>query len=278
VLAAAWPADSPVTVLSVNAGAEGGAVRTVLDVLGDRAADHRDLEAEKVSEGILAEANLGYGAIALGASDVQEAGHLLSPVLDELLMRSPLPLVIVRKARKLGRRLPPAFAKVLVPVTGSPSSRAGQEVACNMALSLGSRVIVAHVVTRTDSSPGGLVASLDGARPDGETAPRDLGVSQGAAQVVLRGAWDMAMEVGVEPEVVVRHGRSPGDELLATAAATQSDIVVVGTSVRHVDGRPFLGHTVEQILTQCDATVVVVALPEQTSRIASAMAEAAGAA
>jgi Kef-type K+ transport system membrane component KefB/nucleotide-binding universal stress UspA family protein len=277
VLAAAWPEDSAVTVLSVNAGPGGGDVGTVLDVLGDRAVDHRDLEAVDVAEGVLAEANLGYGAIALGASDEQDPGHLLSAVLDELLMRSPLPLVIVRKARKLDRRLPAAFEKVLVPVTGSPSSRAGQEVACNMALALGSRVVLAHVVTRTDSRPTATVEAREPSSSEGEAAPRDLRVSEGAAQVVLRGAWDMATEIGVEPEVVVRHGHSAGDELLATAAETGADILVVGTSVRHVDGRPFLGHTVEQVLTHSDATVVVVALPEQTSRLASAMAEAAGA-
>lgn len=271
VLAAAWPRESEVTVLTIGESASGSPVQTILDVLADRAVDHRNLPEGGVTEQILAEANLGYGAIALGASDQDGDSHLLSPVLDELLMRSPLPLLIVRPARGLDRRLPGAFTKVLVPVTGSPSSRAGQEVACNMASSLGTQVVLAHVVTRTDGPGAG-----GGIEPAESPPRRVLAEAEGAAEVVLRGAWDMALETGVEPEVLVRHGRSAGEAILATADQVGADVVALGTSVRHVDGHPFLGHTVEQILMQSDATVVVVALPEQSTRLGTAIAEAAG--
>lgn len=86
----------------------------------------------------------------------------------------------------------------------------------------------------------------------------------------------MAMETGVEPEMVVRDGRSAGDEILAVAGEVGADLITLGTTVRHVEGRPFLGHTVEQVLTHSPVTVVVVALPEQSARLGSAMAEAAG--
>lgn len=271
VLAAAWPRESEVTVLTIGESASESPVQTILDVLAGRTVDHRSLPAGEVTEQILAEANLGYGAIALGASDQDGDTHLLSPVLDELLMRSPLPLLIVRPARGLDRRLPGAFTKVLVPVTGSPSSRAGQEVACNMASSLGTQVVLAHVVTRTDGSGAG-----GGIEPAESPPRRVLAEAEGAAEVVLRGAWDMALETGVEPEVLVRHGRSAGEAILATADQVGADVVALGTSVRHVDGHPFLGHTVEQILMQSDATVVVVALPEQSTRLGTAIAEAAG--
>jgi Kef-type K+ transport system membrane component KefB/nucleotide-binding universal stress UspA family protein len=273
VLAAAWPQESAVTVLTVDGaagGSDGSPVGPILDVLGERTVDHRSLQAEGVADQILAEANLGYGAIALGSNLDHEGSSLLSPMLDELLMRSPLPLVIVRRARNTGSRLPAAFARVLVPVTGTPSSRAGQEVACNLALTLGSQVVLTHVVTRADGS---------GASPGNGATPPDrrlLAAAEGAAQVVLRGAWDSAMEVGVEPEVVVRHGRAAGEEILATAAEVDADLIALGATVRHVDGHPFLGHTVEEILTHSDATVVIVALPEQGRRLGSVMAEAAG--
>ena len=278
VLAAAWPRESAVTVLTI--GDRPGdrkpdradpPVQAILDVLADRSVDYRRLPSGNVTDQILAEANLGYGAIALGASEEQAGAHLLSPLLDELLMRSPLPLVIVRRARNLGRRLPSAFGKVVVPVTGSPSSRAGQEVACNLALALGTQVVLAHVVTRTDGTgPGRRI------EPAQVPPRRVLVAAEGAAQVVLRGAWDMAMETGVEPEVIVRHGRSAGDEILASVAEMGADVIAMGTTVRHVDGHPFLGHTVEQVLTHADSTVVVVALPEQSTRLGSVMAEAAG--
>lgn len=272
VLAAAWPEESEVTVVTVGRPPRRSPVQTILDVLADRNVDHRTFPTGDVVDQILAEANLGYGAIALGASDHAAGTHLLSPVLDELLMRSPLPLVIVRPARRLDRRLPGVFTKVLVPVTGSPSARAGQEVACNMASSLGSQVVLAHVVTRTDGPDAGA-----GIESVGAPSRRVLAEAEGAAQVVLRGARDIAMETGVEPELLVRHGSSAGDEILAAAGEVGADLITLGTSVRHVEGHPFLGHTVEQVLTHSDATVVVVALPEQSSRLGSVMAEAAGA-
>ncbi len=285
LLAAAWPEETAVTVLSIGGAATGEvppAVQAILDVLADRPVEHRRLRSESVAEEILAEANLGYGAIAVGAADEPEGGHLLSPVLDELLMRSPLPVIIVRRPRLDGAAMPGAFQKVLVPVTGTPSSRAGQEVACNVSLSLGTQVVLAHVVTRGDGDgrcAGAALATVGaGARPAPPPAPprRELAAAEGGAQVVLRGAWETAIDMGVEPEVVVRHGRSAGDEILAAAQEAGADVLALGATVRQVEGRPFLGHTVEQVLARSDATVVVVALPEHGSKLGSVMAETAG--
>ena len=46
-----------------------------------------------------------------------------------------------------------------------------------------------------------------------------------------------------------------------TARTEQADLVVLGAQLRNVDGRPFIGHTVETVLERSDATVVVVAQP-----------------
>ena len=288
VLAAAWPEETAVTVLSIGEAADTDVappIRAILGVLAERPVEHRRLRSGNVAEEILAEANLGYGAIAVGAAEDPASTHLLSPVLDELIMRSPLPLIIVRRPRGSERAVPAAFQKVLVPVSGTPSSRAGQEVACNLSLSLGTQVILTHVVTRGDSDSGRTEAALAGVgaatSPDGRAgaprAPRrrQLNAAEGGAQVVLRSAWETAVEMGVEPELIVRHGRAAGDEILAAASQTGADVLTLGATVRHVDGRPFLGHTVEQVLAQSDATVVVVALPEQASRLGSAIAEGA---
>ncbi len=57
----------------------------------------------------------------------------------------------------------------------------------------------------------------------------------------------------MSPEPSARRWRSPGDE--------DVDLVVPGANLRQIEGRPFLGHVVEQVLEECDATVVVVATP-----------------
>lgn len=286
ILAAVWPGETAVTVLSIGdtrAEEVSPAVQAILDVLGERPVEHRRLRSDQVAAEILAEANLGYGAIALGAADEPEGGHLLSPVLDELLMRSPLPLIIVRRPRLSGAAMPGAFQKVLVPVTGTPPSRAGLEVACNLSLAVGTRVVLAHVVTRSDSdsrteSVLAAAGNAGGARPAPPPAPprRELVAADGGAQVVLRSAWDTAIDMGVEPEVVLRHGHSAGEQILGAAGEVGADVVALGATVRQVEDHPFLGHTVEQVLARFDGTVVVVALPEHASRLGSAIAEAAG--
>lgn len=318
LLSAAWPAETAVTVLSFDPqdkeqtfdasfdsldGEPGPspAVQAILDVLAGRPLEHRHLAAggmgpKELADEILAEANLGYGAIAVGASEERTSTWLLSPVLDQLVMRSPVPVVIVRRPRRLSRPVPAAFGTVLVPVSGTPSSRAGQEIACNVSLSLGTRVVLAHVVTRSDSdqrraeeavgvgapAPGRYaaasaaagLASSDGAPGPATPGRRHLAAAEGAAQVVLRSAWETAIDMGVEPEVMVRHGRSPGDEILTSAAQAQADVVALGTTVRQVEDRPFLGHTVEHVLAHSDATVVVVALPDHSAQLGAVMTEA----
>ncbi len=56
-------------------------------------------------------------------------------------------------------------------------------------------------------------------------------------------------------------GPSAGAVLVDVANREDADLVVLGAQLRHVDGRPFIGHTVETVLERSDATVVVVAQP-----------------
>jgi len=41
----------------------------------------------------------------------------------------------------------------------------------------------------------------------------------------------------------------------------ETDLVILGATRRDVDGRLFLGHTVERLLRRCGATMVVVVSP-----------------
>ena len=67
------------------------------------------------------------------------------------------------------------------------------------------------------------------------------------------GAGDRAVEVARElPQRL---------ETVRKARTEQADLVVLGAQLRNVDGRPFIGHTVEAVLERSDATVVVVAQP-----------------
>jgi Kef-type K+ transport system membrane component KefB/nucleotide-binding universal stress UspA family protein len=292
VLDFAWPQESPVTILSIGSAPGGGPGRahdttTVADVLANRQVEQRHVPSDHVLDSILAEARLGYGVIGVGAAEEPVSGHLLSPVVDDLLARSPIPLLLVRRAHGLDRPLPPAFARALVPVVGTAPSRAAQEVAATISNHLGTALLLMHVVTRPPAAAAGVVVrsapalaagSAGGARllgagepvrdgaPRPEAGPPGTGAGRSgtdAAHGVLREATALARQHGAETVgSTVRAGMAAGPEIVLAAEEAEADLVVLGTTVRLIDGSPFLGHTVEHVLANCPATVAVVVLPD----------------
>lgn len=257
VLHCAWPEEAPVTILSIDESGQASSpdVSAASHVLYPRKIERRHVTSAGVLDSILAEAKLGYGVIGLGATDDTAPGKLLSLTVDDLVVRSPIPLVIVRRARNLERALPPAFARALVPVAGTASSRAGQEVACNIGARLGTAVVLMHVVTRPHE---------DGAGTGPASTDAPARSASEAADGVLEGAKILARDLGVEPETLVRHAMAAGPEIVAAAEFLEADLVVLGTTARLIADRPFLGHTVEHVLAKSAATVVVVVRPDPT--------------
>jgi len=276
----AWPVQVPATVISVNSesgpgasygsdGAGGGRwpdITVIRSVLDGRDVDHRQVRVATpagavVAAAIVAEARLGYGAICVGVARRHE-GQLYSPMVDELLLHSPLPLVIVRRAEGLTTPLPGAFTRAIVPVTGTRSSRAAQEVAFGVSGQLGTEVVLTHVVQRQRPQLRMLPARLTRTR----LATRVLGEdrSESARQVVdslMESARSRGSEMGIDARTLVPEGSSVASTLVAAAEEQEADLVVLGASLRNVDGRPFLGHTVETVLERCTANVAVVAMP-----------------
>ncbi len=246
----AWPSEAPATVMTVRDDGDWPDLGVVRSVLDERSVETQRLNGgpAEVADRILAEAHLGYGVLVVGVAERHE-GQLYSPMVDQLLLRSPIPLLIVRRARGLERPLPPAFARVIVPVAGTASSRSAQEVAFSISSQLGTETILTHV-----------------ARPEGPRLPRLFArrrddESEAVVEHLMKPAGVLATEMGLEPRTIVRESDSVGETLVRVAAAEQADLVVLGARVRNVDGRPFIGHTAETVLDECDATVVLVARP-----------------
>ena len=250
----AWPKEAPLTILTVD---DTEADISVLEaVLDEREVDHNRVSGVSVggdhgvAASIVAESNLGYGVVVVGVAERHE-GVLYSPMVDELLLNAVTPVVIVRRARGLDRPLPPAFSRAIVPVTGTPSSRSAQEVAFAISGQLGTEVLLTHVVNRVNQLPW--IFARRGALID------DPAIA--AAESMMARAVERAHEAGISPREILREGTSAGEALVDTARAEQADLVVLGAQLRNVDGRPFIGHTVEAVLERSDATVVVVAQP-----------------
>jgi len=245
----AWPKEAPATILTVeSADTDISVLEAVLD---EREVDHRTIGGSGAAASIVAESKLGYGVVVVGVA-ARHQGVLYSPMVDELLLNAVTPVVIVRRARGLDRPLPPAFSRVVVPVTGTPSSRSAQEVAFAISGQLGTEVLLTHVVNRVGQLP-----RIFARRSTIETDDPAMA----AARSMMDAAVERATDAGLEPREVLREGQSAGEILVETARTEDADLVVLGAQLRNVDGRPFIGHTVETVLERSDATVVVVAQP-----------------
>lgn len=251
ILDLAWPESSEVTMLQVADGDPAG-LDNVRATLTNRQLRETGGVCDDVVSAVLDEADLGYGVIGVGAAEQPTAEHVLPDYIEALLNRSPIPLLIVRRGRDLAEQdgrplLRPR--RLLVPVTGSAASVAGQEIAHAISRNTAADVTLMHVVTRP--------AETDAAQRE------PVGVASGPAAAVLSAAQRDARAKDIETDVVVREAAFSGEEIERELRKGQADLVVVGTTVRRVDDHPFLGHTVDYLLQRVTGpTVVVVVLPD----------------
>jgi nucleotide-binding universal stress UspA family protein len=257
----AWPHESEVTLLSVGAGAPAEDLAKVRAVFTDRPMVHEHEPSAPPLEAILKHAALGYGAIAVGATDLRVAGRLVSPVIDDLLGASPLPVVMVRRGFREDLEGPPTYPRILVPAIGTEPGRAALEMACSVARRTGALVLLAHVVTSPPKGRRRAYPFWD-ERAQIETDAQRSDV----AERVVEAARAFAAQVGVRTEAVIRTGVSATQEILALVRERQVDLLVLAANLRQLSGRPFLGHGVETLLEEAECTTVVVTAPPGWAR------------
>lgn len=254
VLHFAWPEESAVTVFSGGEAPETIDITPIENTLWGRQLEHRRVKTKDttdIAEAVIAESNLGFGVIGLGANERDEHGVVISKLVDDVLSTSRIPVILVRRAHNLGPRgLPAAFASAVVPVAGTPASRAACEIAFNIGANLGTAIHLTHVTAAQDA---GLLGDLI-------SPGREHHASEEMGRRLLDQSSAMAAELGVKPQSGLRSGE-PADEILGLIEEIEADLVVMGANLRRPEGRPFLGHTVERILRECDATVVLVLMP-----------------
>jgi Kef-type K+ transport system membrane component KefB len=248
-----WPEGREATVLAAGVDVPEEDVAEVRAAFVRRTARYERIATGEPLAAILAHARLGYGAIALGATDTRREGALISPLVDELLAASPLPVLMVRRGPDLDPEAPLAFRRILVPSAGKQTGRAAQEVAFSLAHQLDARALIAHVVTTPSPRRVWLL------RRDAEDPARAAGAE--AAERVVAEAQALAAELGARAEAEIRLDVSAPEALLALAREHAVDLVVLAANLRQFSGRPFLGHGVEYLLEKCQSTVVVVTLP-----------------
>jgi len=228
------------------------AMAAVEERLEGRGSERRRILSSRSAEAILAEAGLGYDLLALGVTEEFRDTHELSGVLQDLIGRSTVPLVLVRHgvddADVKGTR------RVLVPSSGVRLGRAAEELGAVLAARLDADLDLVHVVSRSDRASGGAPGAVVATRrtPDKvDLAPREL-----LAQAVER-----AEQFGARVGGTSRTGAVPAEVILEASAQLGSDLLVLSTQARAVNGRPFLGHGTEFLLEHAPQTVVVVIFP-----------------
>jgi nucleotide-binding universal stress UspA family protein len=256
----AWSRDVEVTMLSAGADVPAQDLARVRAVFTERPFSHEHAAAKTPLAAILDHAVLGYGAIAVGATDVRMAEQLISPVIDDLLGASPLPVVMVRRGVGEDLERPPNYRRILVPATGTELGRAAQEIAFAVAARTGAEVLVVHVLTHAPSVRASAFPVWN------ERVPLEGPERTEVALHVLEEARARAAQHGVEAETLVRSGVSTSEEILALARERQVDLLVLAANLRQLSGRPFLGHGVEALLAKAEATTVVVTAPPGWAR------------
>ena len=251
-----WPESIPATVLGIEEDGVSPELEPIQNVLYGREVDVMRATTEAVAEQMIAQSKLGYGAMAVGVDAAGVDGSFVSQLVDEILAELHIPIVLVRGARNQDGRLPGIFARALVPVVGSQSSRAAQEIAGNMSNRLGTEVLLSHVVYSPDEGrSGGMLyrsrVSVSTRRGNSDVADR-----------VLEQAAQHAQELRANYRTEVRFSVSPGDEILRQAVQSDSDLIVLGAELRRLEGRPFLGQNVEYVLRNATQTVVVAIIPD----------------
>lgn len=251
-----WPESIPATVLGIEEEGVSPELEPIQNVLYGREVDVMTATTEAVAEQMIAQSKLGYGAMAVGVDAAGIDGSFVSQLVDEILAELHIPIVLVRGARNQDGRLPGIFARALVPVVGSQSSRAAQEIAGNMSNRLGTEVLLSHVVYSPDQDRSGSILYRSRSNVSSRKGDHDV------ADRVLEQAAQHAQELRANYRTEVRFSVSPGDEILRQAVQSDSDLIVLGAELRRLEGRPFLGQNVEYVLRNATQTVVVAIIPD----------------
>ena len=300
VMQFAWPLEAGATIFTVNqsqgrllsrflrGGGSGRAsdsrqqpvrdlseidVTPLRNVLYEREVEHRTVRSPDVVDAIVSESQLGYGVIGLGVARNEEGVLSISSMAEELLAVSTLPILIVRPP---GDRHPAAFSKVLVPAAARPATRMACEVAFSISAQLGTQVTLAYIVeeksaagsrrrSASERSPAGFLFPdlLSQHRARRRSAARGSNTAREVQQgeEILEKTLMLAQEMGVEANRVVHHAATAAEGILAAGEAEEADLIILGTQLRRVNNRLFLGTTAEQVLQESPATVAVVLTP-----------------
>jgi Kef-type K+ transport system membrane component KefB/nucleotide-binding universal stress UspA family protein len=202
-------------------------------------------------EAIVIEARKGYGLLFIGREPASEGDTFHEQITRSAVgFAGPFAIAIARgidRQEIRGTRL-----NILVPITGTPVSRQGAELAIALAQASQGSVTALHV----DS---------------GKRRPRSWRRQVGAALAPTSSADAIIREIvrlgdpyGVEVKGAVRDARTPQEAILRQLEVNRHNLLVMGVSTRPGD-QLFFGQVAAELLERAECSVLFVASEPSTS-------------
>lgn len=193
----------------------------------------RALSGDEPVELILREAEADYDLLVIGTPALASSEQtIFGRVIDDLIKLSRCPTLVVR-----GDDVPAGWkpSRILVPVSGSSSSRNAADLALAVAGS-DSVVTGVHVVVPTRVPTSRYALGGD----------------------VTEELETVAYQLGQQIETMVRESVDVETGILDAIIETEADLMILGTSVRAGSRRLYLGPRVEQIIRAAPCPVVIL--------------------
>jgi Kef-type K+ transport system membrane component KefB len=267
IVGRAFPEEMATTLLVV-AASEGEIPDTtaVREALRRRSIERVDHTGDP-TKSLITESMLGFDLVVSGiASGGRPApGTIVGPVATAALMKSSLPVVLVRPPTGLAETATDAteavrirpLRRILLPVSASRHARAATELAMSLAIQSGAELLLLHVSSSAESGPMRRIL-----RTTLRSYERTVGSFADPVGDRLMGQIEKAAEIeGVECQrLMIAHG-SRAEAIVDAARERTCDLVVLGAQVQDAGGTPYIGQTAETVVMDAPMTVTVIAFP-----------------
>jgi Kef-type K+ transport system membrane component KefB/nucleotide-binding universal stress UspA family protein len=196
---------------------------------------------------IVAEAEKGYGFLVIGREPASEGDQFHEQIgASAVAFSGPFAITIVRGADRLETRRP--RPSILVPVTGTATSRRGAEFAIALAQASRGSVTALHFVAR---SPGPAAA---------RSWQRDVGAAiapMSSADAVIREIVRLGDPYGVAVKPAVQSAGTSQDAIIDQIKSGHHNLVVMGVSIRPGE-QLYFGQTAAALLDKAECSLMIV--------------------
>ncbi len=203
------------------------------------------IESERPADTILTEVKNDYDLLVLGASEQDSTSEMLfNPLVDYVTRLAPCPTMIVKAHSQLDDW---HARRILVPSNGSQAARRAAELA--IAIANGSELTFLNIVLSS--------SEVYPHNPAGQQWGKQLD----SAYQIVHELEDIAKTYEVKAQAETRSASSVEKGILDYAQNKNIDLIILGTDLKPVSQRLFLGPSVEEILRNAPCPVIVLNTP-----------------